>query len=50
MTDLTRVTGIDHGLAAQLVAAGISDAEALAEARPDDFLSVRGSARAPRLS
>ena len=42
MTDLTRVTGIGPGLAAQLTAAGISDAEALAQAKPDDILSVRG--------
>lgn len=42
MTDLTRVTGIGPDLASQLTAAGVPDAEALAEARPADIISVRG--------
>ncbi|MGK7654338.1 helix-hairpin-helix domain-containing protein [Roseovarius sp. B08] len=42
MTDLTRVTGIGPGLAAQLTAAGLPDAEALAKAQPADILTIRG--------
>lgn len=51
MTDLTRITGIGPGLASQMIAAGIPDAEALAKAHPSDIVIVRGvgAATAPVL-